>query len=191
MTSVGTVEEAPFGSRKGFFAGLAAAAVVLGIVVVVDVLPRVNPPPPEVEGKKFLSPDLAPIDGVEIVRGRKDFRLEKVEGGWEMLDHGGREKIVDDRVEEFLTTVRGLVELVDIGPASEVSLAEFGLADPKERLVLAPEGQPEIRILLGDRNPPLTGIYALVLPGEHVVLVGAVLLLELDKLAALASAQAH
>lgn len=190
MTGVGDTGDAPFASRRGFFGALMAAAVVLGVVVIVDVLPRVNPPPPKVEGKRFLPADLGPIEAIEIVRGRKDFRLEHGSGGWEMIDHRERAKIGDERVVDFLATVRSLVELVDIGVPPEISLAEFGLADPKEKLVLTPETGTEIQILLGDRNPPLTGIYALVLPGEHVVLVGAVLLLELDKLAALASAQA-
>lgn len=190
MTAVDQATEAPFSSRRGFFAGMIVLVAALGVVVVVDVLPRVNPPPPEIEGTKLISPDLGPISEIQIVRGRKDFRLEDESGVWEMIDPTGRAPIGNERVEDFLSTVRKLVQVVDIGPASQVSLAEFGLADPKERLVLNSETGSEIQIRLGDRNPPLTGVYALVLPGEYVVLVGAVLLLELDKLAALASAQA-
>lgn len=182
--------EAPFASRRGFLLGLVALAAVLGVVVVVDVLPRVDPPPPTVEGKRFLPRNLGPIDGIEIVRGRKDFRLERVPDGWEMLDAEGRASIPAAHVRDFLATILDLVELVDIGSASDISLAEFGLQTPKEKIVLEPRNGPQIQILLGDRNPPLTGIYALILPGKRVVLVGAVLLLEMDKLAALASAQA-
>ena len=190
VTASPEVREAPFASRRGVFAGLGSLAILLGVLVIVDVLPRVNPPPPEVEGTPFLPANLGPIQAVEIVRGRKDFRLENVGGTWEMLDHGGRSPIGNERVAEFMAEIEKLVKIIDIGPSSEVSRAEFGLEDPKERVIIHPEAGGEIQILLGDRNPPLTGIYIEVLPGEHVVLVGAVLLLEIDKLAALASAQA-
>lgn len=190
MTPVDESAEAPFSSRRGFFGFLAVAIVVLGVVVIVDVLPRVNPPPPKVEGTKLVPPALDPISEIRIVRGRKDFRLEDNSGVWEMIDAEGRTVIGNDRVEEFVATVRGLVQIVDIGESSEVSLADFGLADPREKLVLASDSGAEIQIWLGDRNPPLTGLYTLLLPEKRVVLVGAVLLLELDKLAALASVQA-
>ncbi len=190
MSAAPEIVEAPFSSRRGFFGGLTALALFLGALVVVDALPRLNPPPPEVEGKKFVPQDLGPMGAIEIVRGRKDFRLEDTSGAWELIDAAGQEKIGNERVEDFLSEIGKLVEVADIGHSSDVSLEEFGLRDPKERIILFPKDGPEIQILLGDRNPPLTGIYALVLPGEHVVLVGAVLLLEMDKLAALASSQA-
>lgn len=187
---VSTVDEAPFSSRKGFFGGLVAVAVVLAILVVVDVLPRLDPPPPTVEGEPVLPSNLGRVEAIEVVRGRKDFRLRRTDSGWQLFDQGTWDEIPADRADDFLAELRKLVELLDIGPADEVSLAEFGLDDPQERIVLTPAEGPEIRILLGDRNPPLTGIYALILPEEHVVLVGAVLLLEADKLAALASTKA-
>lgn len=190
MTRTSTVDEAPFASRKGFFAALIGTAVVLGLLVVVDVLPRLEPPPPEIEGEPFLPADLGDVAAIEVVRGRKNFRLDQTSDGWMMLDGSGRAPVPSETAEDFLKELRGLVELVDIGPGGEVSLAEFGLADPKERIVLKPAAGPEVRILFGDRNPPLTGIYTLILPENHVVLVGAVLLLEADKLAALASVKA-
>ncbi len=190
MSEAEGMGDAPFSSRRGMFAGLAALAILLGVILIVDTLPRLNPPPPKVEGKRFLAQDLGPIEAIEIVRGRKDFRLENNAGTWEIIDPSGREKVGNDRAEDFLTTVLDLVELADLGPVSEVSRQEFGLDEPNERISFFPRDGPEIQILVGDRNPPLTGTYALVLPGGHVVLVGAVLLLEMDKLAALASAQA-
>ncbi|MDG2308390.1 MAG: hypothetical protein P8R42_27750 [Candidatus Binatia bacterium] len=190
MTAVQEIHDTPFGARRGFFLGLVALATLLGIVVVVDVLPRVNPPPPKVEGEPFLPAGIGPIQAIDVVRGRKDFRLENAGGTWEMLDQGERSDIGNERVAEFMAEITDLVEIIDIGPVSELSPADFGLDHPRERVVLHPEDGREIQILLGDRNPPLTGIYIEVLPGEHVVLVGAVLLLEIDQLAALASAQA-
>jgi len=190
MTVARELAEAPFSSRRGLFGGLIVAALILGVLVVVDVLPRIDAPPPAVQGRRFLPQDLGPVEAIEIERGGKVFRLDRVSSGWEILDHGERSAVVDDRVTEFLDTVGSLVELVEIGPASAVSLEEFGLSEPEDRIVLIPGSGKEIQILLGDRNPPLTGIYVEVLPGERVVLVGAVLLLEVDKLAALASSQA-
>ena len=184
------IREAPFGSRRGFFLGLVAVATLLGIVVAVDVLPRVKPPPPKVEGEPFLPAGIGPIQAVDIVRGRKDFRLEDAGGTWEIIDRGERSAIGNERVAEFMAEIKKLPEIIDIGPVSDLSPAEFGLDHPRDRVVLHQEDGGEIQILLGDRNPPLTGIYIEVLPGEHVVLVGAVLLLEIEKLAALASAEA-
>ena len=107
-----------------------------------------------------------------------------------MLDRGERFPITDGRVGEFLSSLGGLVRLVDIGTAAEVSLSEFGLSPPGDRVLLEDGDGGRTEILLGDRNPPLTGIYVEVMPGGDVVLVGAVLLLEIDKLAALASSEA-
>ena len=190
MSAAGEIAEAPFASRRALLGGLAVSAALLGLLVYVDVIPRLNPPPPVVEGKPFLPSGFETAKWVEITRGRKDFRLEKVGDGWEILDHGERAPIPDGWVDDALETMAGLVELIDIGPRTDLSEEEFGFSPPMDRVSVGLGDGREIQILLGDRNPPLTGVYALVLPGEHVVLVGAVLLLEIEKLAALASAEA-
>jgi len=184
------IGEAPFSERRGLLAGLAAALVVLGVLVVFDALPRLNPPPPKAQGAPFLPGGVEGVEAIEITRGRKNFRLEREGTGWAILDRGTRSVIADDRVDEFLSSLDDLVVLVDIGPASDVSLEEFGLSRARDGISLIRSDGERTEIRIGDRNPPLTGVYALVLPGEKVVLVGAVLLLDVDTLATLASSPA-
>lgn len=191
MTPPSPSGEAPLASQGRLLAGLAGLALLLGLAVYVDVLPRLDAPPPRVEGRRIVPGSLGPLEAVDIVRGRKEFRLEKGEdGGWEIIDAEGRAPIVDGRGREFVEALRELVVLVEIGPAEETALADFGLEPADERITLIPEAGDPFEIQLGDRNPPLTGVYALIWPSGEVFLVGAVLLLEVDMVAALAASKA-
>jgi hypothetical protein len=86
-------------------------------------------------------------------------------------------------------TVEGVLEVLAslhphaVAPGAEVDLAEYGLAPARERLrVLDDTGRELLALDIGDRNPAWTGVYARRAGDDEVLLVGALLRWELDKL---------
>jgi Domain of unknown function (DUF4340) len=161
----------------------ATLAVVLGILVV-----RTTSSPPTAVPRTPSRPlllALAPesVRRVEVSRGDQVLRFERTGEGWRLGD-GAEGLVPDDRVDQFLRTIAGLERLEQVADPG-ASLAEFGLDPPRALVVLSAGG--ESRIAIGERNPALTALYVQVAPDPHVVLVGAVLQWELDKLAALAT----
>ena len=187
--SQGTTD-APFASRRRQLLGMAVLAAALGAFVFAVALPRIEAPKKVTEARPLI--DLPPADfsAIEIERGRKDFRLVRNEGAWDIEEADRTAPVPDDRVEEFLASFAELPPLVEIGTSADVPLADFGLAPARDRVTLHRTNGEEIQLRIGGRNPPLTGVYVEIMPGGQVVLVGAVLLLEIDKLAALASREA-
>jgi hypothetical protein len=164
--------------------GIAAAlALVLGFLV----LQTTNPPPTSTPGVPLrpLLIQLSPgsVQTVELTRGGEVLRFERQGDDWQLRDQGTR-LVPDDRVDQFLHTIAGLERLEEVADPG-ASLAEFGLDPPRTRVVLG--AGRDTRIAIGERNPALTGLYVQVAPDPHVVLVGAILQWELDKLEALAT----
>ncbi len=197
MSSVTTADE-----RDGFvepadterpplrrLAILAAIAVALGVITALTVLPGLAPPIPTRTGEPLVKLDPEDVREVELDASASGlhFRFVRRADGWILITPSGESPIPSDRLDGFLDTVAGLTRLVEIGEADTVNPAEFGLAPPRGHVVIRNGG--EINLALGDRNPPLTGLYVQVLPRTNIVLVGAVLLWEFDKLVALARAQ--
>jgi hypothetical protein len=163
---------------------MAAVAAALALITFLTVLPGLKEAAPKRTGelvvaldpKQIRQVDVAPRDGGPYSFARKD-------GGWVIKLPGGESEVPSDRLDGFLETLAGLTRLVVIDEP-DVSRAEFGL-DPA-RAVVTMRGDKEIALAIGDRNPPLTALYVQVLPKANIVLVGAVLLWEFDKLTALA-----
>jgi len=85
-------------------------------------------------------------------------------------------------VPDLIDTLTGLrpVMVVDNDPDDE---AAYGLGPAAQRLqVLAADGRPLLALEVGERNPAWTGLYARRLGERQVLLVGAVLRWELEKL---------
>ena len=189
MSQVDQTLDAPFASRSRLLTGMAVVAALLGALVLWTLMRRAEVVEQPRLGEPLLSA-FVPSAIQEInIRWRKNFRLMRKDGGWIIEDPTGLAPVPDDRVDDFLASLGGTVSVIAIGDAGTVNLAEFGLDPPQGEIVLASADRKELRILLGDRNPPLTGLYVEVMPGGNVTLVGAVLRLELEKLAALASAE--
>jgi hypothetical protein len=167
-------------------AAMAAVAAVLAAVVAVTVLPGLAPPVPTRTGEPFLAIDPAAVREVAIETRGVAYRFVREADGWALASDAGATPVPADRLDGFLATVDVLTRLVVID-ASEVRLADFGLDPPRATIAL--RGGDDVVLALGDRNPPLTALYVQVLPRANIVLVGAVLLWEFDKLVALARAQ--
>lgn len=168
-------------SRGRRLLGLAALAAGLGVAAFLTVLPRLAPPPPG-PAQPLIEVAPATLREVEIVRGEARGRFSRTPSGWVLVaGEGGPAVPVDgDVVEGFLRTLAGLSPLAQF---EEPDLAAFGLDPPRGEAVLRDGG--ELRIALGDRNPPLTALYVQVLPSRAIVLVGSVLRWEFEKLVSL------
>lgn len=196
MSSRGLEEEgrsAPVARRGIPGAGLlslavaAALAGVLGFLVVrTPNLPPGNTGAPSRPLLIAVAPES--VRRVEVSRDGWLVRFERTSGGWRFAD-GDALPVPDDRIDQFVRTIAGLERLEQVADPG-ASLAEFGLDPPRATVVITADG--EKRIAIGERNPALTGLYVQVAPDPHVLLVGAILQWELDKLAALATVrQAH
>jgi len=182
--------DAPFASRRWLLLGMAVLAAALGAFVFAVALPRIEAPKRQTEARPLIDFPPSDFDAIDVERGRKEFRLVRSGSAWDIQEADRTEPVPDDRVEEFLASFAELPPLAEIGSSAEVPLADFGLAPARDLVTLHRTEGEQIQLRIGGRNPPLTGVYVEIMPGGQVVLVGAVLLLEIDKLAALASHEA-
>jgi hypothetical protein len=134
--------------------------------------PRDAPPGERIT--HLLSFDPASVTAVRVQRGEQQWRSERVDSTWTGVEQSAA-------IDDFLTNLRDLAEIMqlDVTPAE---LRDHGLDPPQAVIELQRAGQPPIVLLLGQPNPPATGVYAQVGPGGRVVLTGALALWELDKL---------
>jgi hypothetical protein len=110
--------------------------------------------------------------------GRRVIAMRR-NGAW-LDEHGRRWR--EDAVASLVDTLGELrpVMVVADDPAEP---AEYGLGPTSPRLeVASDDGRPVLRLEVGARNPAWTGLYARHAGAREVVLVGAILAWELDKL---------
>jgi hypothetical protein len=189
--SKGAVEDRPLGSHLRLILGEAGLAVVLAVLVGVVVFPRLAPPAAAPAGRPLVTLTAADVHEVEVTReqsGRKHLRLDRTDKGWDMVSAAGSEPIPPERVADFLGAITSARVVLDLSDGAE-KRADLGFDDPAAEVTLRrTDGEP-IRIVVGDRNPTLTGLYVQVFPGGQLSMVGSLLLWEVDKLAALVTAQ--
>jgi hypothetical protein len=189
--SAANVEDRPFGAHLPLVLAEAAVVVVVAGLVALLVLPRLAPPPPTPPGKPLVALRTADVREVEVTRdqgGRKHLRLDRTESGWDLVTDAGPEPVPPDKVTDFLGALADARVVTEFADDREVR-EELGIDEPTAEVTLRRvDGEP-IRIVVGNRNPTLTGLYVQVFPGGHLSMVGSVLLWEVDKLAALVTAQ--
>ncbi len=178
--------ERAFRSHLPLLGAEAAALAALAALALWLALPRLRPPPAAPAGEPLVSIDRSEVVEIEIERARPErrhLRLLRSARGW--VDARGGARVPGDRVADFLDaleTTRVLLRL----PEAEARAAEFGLDAPAGVVRIGRRGGEDIRLVLGNRNPTLTGLYLRLEPPGRVVMVGAILLWEVDKLAAMA-----
>jgi hypothetical protein len=161
---------------------MAAIAIALGVLAAFTVLPGLAPPLPE-QGERLLVFDPKRVRVIDVVpRGGMPYAFVRKDSTWTLTRGDVSVEVPSDRLDGFLQTLAGLTRLVVIDDPN-LNRAEFGLAPPRA-LITVRDGEVH-SIALGDRNPPLTALYVQVMPSSNIELVGAVLLWEFDKLAAL------
>ena len=133
--------------------------------------PRETPPGEQIT--HLLSFDAAAVTAITVRRGDKQWRAERTADGW---SGAGRATDMND----FLHDLSDLAEImpIELGPDT---LRDHGLDPPQGSVELTRAGQPPVLLLIGLRNPPATGVYVRVGADGPVVLTGALLLWDLEK----------
>jgi hypothetical protein len=114
------------------------------------------------------------VEAIHLQRGALHMQLRRVDGAWTGVQ---RPEIVND----FLASLHEMSEIMTV-QASQKDLVDYGLDPPTDSIeLLLRQGAP-INLLLGNRNPSGTGIYVRIGRDGRVVLAGALLRWELEKL---------
>jgi hypothetical protein len=159
-----------------------AVLILLGVALVgylwlVEARPRLAESPPA--ASPLLGAPAAAVARVELAERTRRLVAARRDGRW--LDANGR-PWRDDAVTDLVRTLGTLAPLMVVDPTPEAD-ADYGLDNGAARLsLLAGDGQPLLVLELGDRNPASTGLYVRRAGEQGVLLVGAVLGWELDKL---------
>ncbi|MBX3026654.1 hypothetical protein KF840_17250 [bacterium] len=131
-------------------------------------------PPPADLVKRLLAFDAAGITAITVRRGTQEWRAERTADGW---SGAGRATDMND----FLHDLAALAEIMPIEVAPD-TLRDHGLDPPQASIELTRSGAPPLVLLVGARNPPATGVYVRVGADGPVVLTGALLLWDLEKI---------
>lgn len=131
--------------------------------------------PPADQVTHLLAFDPKAVTALTLRQDGRQWRAERTADGW-----SGAGRATD--MDEFLHDLQELAVIlpIDVGPDT---LREHGLAPPQASVELVRSAGPPITLLIGDRNPPGTGVYVRVGSEGPVVLTGALLLWDLEKFA--------
>lgn len=151
---------------------------LLGYLWMAEVRPRrpaapVSGPPP------LLIVPPAMVAQVEVETHGVHLTAVRHDGTWGDAD--GRPWRAD-AVSDLVATLETLrpVMVVDLDPKEP---GDYGLGPEAEHVrIIGTDGQPLLALEVGDRNPSWTGLYARRAGQPEVILVGAVLRWELEKL---------
>jgi hypothetical protein len=139
------------------------------------------PTPPARGFHSLLIFDPGEIVGITIRRGNEETHLRRDGATWSGVTP-------PDAADDFLENVRDLSEILVLDvPAAE--LADHGLDPPRIQVTLERRAAPPLSLRVGNHNPPATGVYVQTSEKKQVILTGALLLWEVEKLVKAAQAQ--
>jgi hypothetical protein len=160
--------------------------LLVGVLVVLAGwlwLVELGTPPGPVSGSAPLLAAPARVARVELEHGTRRVVALRRDGGW--TDASGR-PWRGDVVPDVLATLATLAPVMVVDDAPHAAV-DYGLAPPARRLRLATDAAaPVLDLEIGEPNPAATGLYARLAGRREVVLVGALLGWELEKLASAA-----
>jgi Domain of unknown function (DUF4340) len=161
-------------------AGLLVVATALLAIVWVDRAPIIPQRPlPTPDTPPLLDAPIASVSRLEWERDSDRLTLVRTPAGWH--DAAGHPWPADV-VAVALDALASLHPYAVVA-GEPVDLAQYGLAPANERLrVLDDTGNTLLALDIGNRNPAWTGSYARRAGRPEVLLVGALLRWELDKL---------
>jgi hypothetical protein len=147
-----------------------------GYLWLVEAQPRRTPAPPPTP---LLGVPVDAVARVELAEPPRPLVAQRApDGTW--TDAGGR-RWPDDAVSELVRTLARLAPVMTVDPDPREP-ADYGLGAGAPRLSLqAADGRPLLALDLGERNPASTGLYVRRAGEPTVLLVGAVLEWELEK----------
>jgi hypothetical protein len=161
---------------RGTLALVAVAAVLVAYLLLVP--PPAPPPLPE----PLLSVPVESVDDVTLTWSDGQLRARRTDGG--LRSDGGAILPPDafGDLLEALSTLRAIETL----PARD-AMADCGLDARATTLVVSAGGAVVLQLRVGDHNPAWTGVYVQRSGSNDVVVVGALLHWELEKLHAMAT----
>jgi len=160
---------------------LAVLAALLGYLWVFEIHPRAPAGPPP--APPLLSVPFANVARVELRDRDRTLTALRSAAGW--TDPAGRPWVAGT-VTDLIETLGSLRPVMVVDPAPREP-ADYGFGRDARRLELVTgDGQAALALELGERNPAWTGLYARRAGRPEVLLVGAVLGWELEKLRAAA-----
>jgi hypothetical protein len=147
--------------------GTVGLALVLGLLLTYLM---VTPPPagPEADETTLLTPPLDGATRIEITQGGSTTELARQNGRWNAPG-----------VPDLLAALASLRVLAVIDPGSNFELYGFG-ADAL-RLRITADGRELVAIEVGAMNPAETGVYVRRSGQRPILLIGALLRWELEK----------
>jgi hypothetical protein len=117
---------------------------------------------------------LQDVEAIRLQRGALRLQVRRANGLWTGVQR-------PDIVNDFLSSLHDMSEIMEV-EASQKDLADYGLDAPADSIeLLLREGEP-INLFVGSPNPAGTGVYLRIGRGGRVVLAGALLRWEVDKL---------
>jgi hypothetical protein len=134
-----------------------------------------SPTPPGRGVRPVLVFEPGDVVAVVVRRGDQETRIARSGAAWAGVTP-------PDAVDEFLANLAGLSQILTLEvPAGE--LADHGLDPPRSTVTLERRGAAPLSLRVGGHNPPATGVYVQIDGRSEVILTGALLLWEVDKIA--------
>jgi hypothetical protein len=160
---------------------VAVIYAVLGLLLIVVLplgpAPTVEdaPPPEAAPERSLLGIESSAVQAVLFRRGDLRVRAVREDGRWRTVEPAGA-TVPSDLVDAAVATLTAgqVSPVVTEGRATD-DLTVFGLAVPSSEIVLtkvADAGGGDIRVVLGERNPTKTAVYARRGDDPRVYLVG-------------------
>jgi hypothetical protein len=153
-----------------------AVLALLALVLFLDQRPPAEAPIPDsAPARSLLGVDQSAVRAVVFRRGDAYVRAERADGRWRTVEPAGA-AVPPDLVDAAVATLTaGQVSAVVAEGGKATDLSAFGLVNPTSAIVLTTDvgGTPrETTVLLGDRNPTRTALYARRADDPRVYLVG-------------------
>jgi len=164
---------------RGTLGLLAALAVLVLYLVAVDA-PPAPPRPPEAP---LLAVPAADATTVDLTWPDAHLHAVRRDGAWHADDPAVLPAGMVDDLLAALATIRP----IDTLTASATDATDYGFGSGGTTLVVSTRDAPVLRLQVGDRNPAWTGIYVRRTGSMDVLLVGALLHWELEKLHTMAT----
>lgn len=140
--------------------------------------PPVRTPP----AQPLLGIPVESVDTVELSWPDRQLRLRRSDTGWRLND--GR-SVPSHMVDDLLVTLSTLRPMETLRAGDDV--ADYGLDARAVTLAVFAGGRDALRLRMGDRNPAQTGVYVQSSGSQEVLVVGALLHWEVEKLHAMAT----
>jgi hypothetical protein len=161
-------------SVRGTLGLLAALALLVSYLLAVDP-PAARLPEPE---DPLLTVPASRVNTLAVNWPDARLRIVRHDGAW----HGdGHDALPAGMVDDFLAAL-GTIHPTDALTPSGADATDYGLGPAATMLTVSAGDAPILQLQVGDRNPAWTGVYVRRTGSTEILLVGALLHWELQKL---------